>query len=137
MILVAIDPDLEKSGIAVLHDTKQIEYTTLSFVDTMAFIRMNAPIIKCVYLEAGWLNQKSNWHGAKNMSVASRIGKNVGENHATGKLLKQCIEAEGVKVVEVKPTSKKLNAEEFERLTKIKTRTNQEKRDAVMLVFGR
>lgn len=136
-MILGIDPDIEKSGIAVLHNTKQIEYTTLSFVDTMAFIRMNAPIIKCVYLEAGWLNKKANWHGASNMSVAARVGKNVGENHATGKLLKQCIEAEGVKVIEIKPTTTKLDAKQFERLTKIKTRTNQEERDAVMLVFGR
>lgn len=136
-MIIGIDPDIDKSGIAVLHETKQIEYSTLNFVDAIGFIRMNKPVIKCVYLEAGWLNKKSSWHGAKNMSVAARVGKNVGENHATGKLLKQCIEAEGVKVIEVQPKGSKLNAEQFERLTKIKTRTNQETRDAIMLVWGR
>lgn len=136
-MILGIDPDLDKSGVAVLHDTKKIEYSTLTFVDTLGFVRMNKPVIKCVYLEAGWLNQKSNWHGASNMSVAASIGRNVGENHATGKLLKQCIEAEGIKVIEVKPTAKKLNAEDFAKLTKIKTRTNQEVRDAIMLIWGR
>jgi len=136
-MLVAIDPDIDKSGIAVLHDNKQIEMAMLNFVDTIKFIRMNAPIIKCVYLEAGWLNQKSSWHTAQNKSVAARIGKNVGQNHATGQLLEQSIIAEGVNVVLVKPTKTKLNAEQFMRLTKIKTRTNQEMRDAAIMVFGR
>jgi hypothetical protein len=40
-------------------------------------------------------------------------------------------------VVLVKPTSKKLNQLEFQKLTKIPVRTNQEQRDAAMLIFGR
>lgn len=136
-MIVGIDPDLEKSGVAVLHDNKQLEMTCLNFVDTLAFIEMNKPIIKCVYLEAGWLNKKSSWHDAKSISVSARIGKNVGENHATGKLLDECIKSKGVKVVLVRPVNTKLNAEQFEKITKIKYRTNQEQRDAAMLVFGR
>lgn len=137
-MIIGIDPDLEKSGIACLHEeAKRIEMTTLNFVDVIRFVRMNAPVIKTVYLEAGWLNQKSSWHSAQNKSVAARIGKNVGQNHATGILMEQCIKAEGVKVVCVKPTKTKLDAEQFKKLTKIETRTNQEMRDAAMLVFGR
>jgi DUF1009 family protein len=137
-VIIGIDPDLIKSGIACLHqDTKRIEMTCLSFIDLIKFVRMNQPIIKCVYLEAGWLNQKASWHAAPNMSVAVSIGRKVGENHATGKIMQQLIEAEGVKVIPVRPTSKKLNAEDFKRLTKIETRTNQEMRDAAMLVYGR
>jgi hypothetical protein len=110
--------------------------TCLSFVDILKFIRMNKPIIKRVYIEAGWFNKKSSYHGSPNMSTASRIGKNVGENHATGKLLAQCIEDEQIKVILVKPTKKKLNADQFKQLTKIQTRTNQEHRDAAMLIWG-
>jgi hypothetical protein len=137
-MIIGIDPDIDKNGIACLHeDTKRMELSNLSFVDVLAFIRMNKPIINCVYLEAGWLNQKASWHAANNMSVAASIGRKVGENHATGKLLQQNLEAEGVKVVLVKPTSKKMNQLEFQKLTKISTRTNQEQRDAAMLIFGR
>lgn len=137
MMIIGIDPDLTKSGIACLHcDTKRLEMTCLNFVDIMKFIRMNQPIIKRVYIEAGWFNKKSSYHGSPNMSTAARIGKNVGENHATGKLLAQCIEAEKIKVILVKPTKKKLNAEQFKALTKIQTRTNQEQRDSAMLIWG-
>lgn len=136
-MIVGIDPDIDKSGIATLTENKRLEMTNLTFVETLGFIRQYKSIIKCVYIEAGWNIKKSNWHGAKNMSTAARVGKNVGENHATGKLLYQCIEAEGLKVVAVKPNSRKLDAEQFEKLTKYKGRTNQETRDAAMLIFGR
>jgi DUF1009 family protein len=137
-VIIGIDPDIEKSGVAYSVDyNTRLEMNTLSFVDTLSFIKQHKHAIKCVYIEAGWLNKKSNWHKAQNMSVASRIGANVGQNQAAGKLLQQCIEAEGIKVVTVRPTAKKLTAEDFEKITKIKTRTNQEMRDAAMLIFGR
>lgn len=137
-MILGIDPDIDKSGIACLYPTtKKITYSTLNFVPLIDFIKLNKSEISCVYLEAGWLNKKSNWHGGKNMAVAGRIGKNVGENHATAKLLQQVIEAEGVKLILTRPSSKKLDAETFKSITKIQTRTNQEERDAVMLVFGR
>ncbi|HYN54385.1 MAG TPA: hypothetical protein VES38_06745 [Methylotenera sp.] len=137
-MIIGIDPDIDKSGIACLHvDTKRIEMSCLTFVDIMKFIRMNQPIIKCVYIEAGWFNKKSSYHFAESLKVAACIGKKVGQNHAAGQLLTQCIEAEQIKVVLVKPTKSKLNAEQFKKLTKIQTRTNQEMRDSAMLVFGR
>lgn len=137
-MIIGIDPDLEKSGLAVLdQNTQRIEYSCLSFVALTDFIKAKKYLIKCVYLEAGWLNAKSSWHGENNLTVASRVGKNVGENHATGKILQQVIEHEGVKVILARPRSKKLNADQFKNLTKIETRTNQETRDAIMLIWGR
>lgn len=38
--------------------------------------------------------------------------------------------------VEVKPTRSKVNAEFFKQITKIDKRTNQEQRDAYMLIHG-
>ena len=137
-MIIGIDPDLEKSGIACLHqDTKKIEMCCLDFYSLLSFVRMNKEIITCVYIEAGWFNKKSNFHYSPNMSVSAKIGKAVGENHAAGKLLAQCIEREQIKVVLVKPTKTKLNADQFKKLTKIQTQTNQEVRDAAMLVWGR
>lgn len=136
-MIVGIDPDIDKSGVASTIDGKKIAYSCLTFVETIDRIKDRADEIKCVYIEAGWLNKKSNWHDSQSVSVASKIGKNVGENHATGKLLAQIIEALGVKVILVKPTTKKYSAEEFNFLTGCRTRTNQEARDAVMMIFGR
>ena len=136
-LIVGIDPDISKSGVAFLHcHNKRIEYSCLTFVETLKFIRTNKEVIKRVYIEAGWFNKKASWHAAENMKVAASIGKRVGSNHATGQLLAQCIEDEQVKVILVRPTSKKLNAEEFKKRTGIKTRTNQDQRDSIMLIHG-
>lgn len=136
-MIIGIDPDLEKSGVASTIDGKKIAYSCLTFVETIARIKERADEIKCVYIEAGWLNKKSNWHNNKSVGIASKIGKNVGENHATGKLLQQSIEELGVKVILVRPTTKKYSAEEFNFLTGNKGRTNQETRDAVMMIWGK
>lgn len=135
-MIVGIDPDIKKSGIATLTKEHGLQMKTLAFVHVMEFIRLHKDEIKCVYIEAGWFNKKSSWHGADNKSVAARIGKNVGMNHAAGMLLDESIRHEGVKTVLVKPSAAKYDAVTFNRLTKYKGRTNQEERDAAALLMG-
>ena len=43
----------------------------------------------------------------------------------------------GIEHVKIKTTKSKVNAEFFRQITKIETRTNQEQRDAFMLIHGR
>ncbi|MFW1997271.1 hypothetical protein ACG904_20360, partial [Acinetobacter guillouiae] len=94
--------------------------------------------IKKVVIEAGWMNKKSNLHSCIGQSkrAGERIAKNVGENHATGKLLVEMAKSFGLAVVEVRPTKTKKNSEEFNRITGWQGRTNQEQRDAGMLIWG-
>lgn len=138
-MIIGIDPDLDKSGIAILSDG-YLELKTLCFVDTINLFIDHQDNIKKVVIEAGWLNKISNFHhfvGSK--QAGEKIAKNVGENHATGKLLVQIAESLGLKVVLTKPTKRtaKKNAKEFNRITGWKGTTNQEERDAAMLVWGK
>jgi len=135
-MIIAIDPDLEKSGFAKLENGK-LELFNFTFFELQDYFKDYRYQIEIIIIEAGWLNKKSNWHGAANKSIASRIGKNVGENHATGKLLAQMCEHMGLPYVLVKPTRTKLNAEEFKLLTGYEGRTNQETRDAGCLAFAK
>jgi len=43
----------------------------------------------------------------------------------------------GIEHFKIKPTRSKIDATTFKAITKIEKRTNQEQRDALMLVFGR
>lgn len=135
-IIIGIDPDLEKSGVAILGQS--LELKNLTFSETVELFRTHQDEIKKVVIEAGWKNKKSNVHGCVGQSkiVGERIAKNVGENHATGKLLVEMARSLGLPVVEVKPTRKKLKAEDFNRITGWQGRTNQEQRDAGMLIWG-
>lgn len=134
-LIVGIDPDLEKSGVAVLKDGS-LRLDNMSFYDLTQYFEVNKDQIKKVVIEAGWLNKKANFRGGHSKRVSEEISKRVGENHATGKLLVEMAESLGLAVVLVKPTKSKKNSEEFNRITGWQGRTNQEQRDAGMLIFG-
>lgn len=136
-LIIGIDPDLEKSGVAVLKDGS-LRLDNMRFYDLTQYFEVNKDQIKKVVIEAGWLNKKSNLHSRYGQSkrAGERIAKNVGENHATGKLLVEMAESLGLAVVLVKPTKSKKNSEEFNRITGWQGRTNQEQRDAGLLIWG-
>lgn len=135
-MIIGIDPDLIKSGVAILGDS--LELKTMTFAETVDLFRSQQELIKKVVIEAGWLNKKSNMHNriGQRKTVGERIAKNVGENHATGRLLVEMANSFNLNVVEVRPTRTKKNAEEFRRITGYLGRTNPETRDAGMLIFG-
>jgi len=138
---VGIDPDISKSGFAVLVSgaTEFYELTTIPFfemLDRIQQLNLNAGGVK-VYIEAAWLISKSNWHGGKSMGVAAKIGKSVGANHQVGRLIEEfCIHYQ-IPYELVKPSDSKKDSKFFEQATKYKLRTNQEMRDAGMLIYGR
>ena len=133
-LIIGIDPDLDKSGVAVLGQS--FELKNLTFAETVELFRIHQDQIKKVVIEAGWQNKKANFRGGHSKRAGERIAKNVGENHATGKLLVEMAKSFGLAVVEVRPTKTKKNSEEFNRITGWQGRTNQEQRDAGMLIWG-
>lgn len=133
-MIIGIDPDLIKSGVAILGDS--LELKTLTFAETVELFRTQQDQIKKVVIEAGWLNKKANFRTSHSKLVSEQISKRVGENHATGKLLVEMAKSFNLNVVEVRPTRTKKNAEEFRRITGYMGRTNPEVRDAGMLIWG-
>ncbi|MFW1748889.1 hypothetical protein ACG9XW_22220 [Acinetobacter guillouiae] len=133
-LIIGIDPDLEKSGVAVLGQS--FELKNLTFAETVELFRSHQDQIKKVVIEAGWMNKKSNFRGGHSKRVSEQISRRVGLNHATGILLVEMAKSFGLAVVEVRPTKTKKNSEEFNRITGWQGRTNQEQRDAGMLIWG-
>ena len=136
---IGIDPDVDKSGFAIWESVSQdYDYITqLPFWDLIEHIeRMDTNCV--VYVEASWQLKKSNWHNKKGQSkaVGEKIAKAVGANHQVGKLIVEYCKVNGVKYVEILPQGK-FNAKEFKQITGITARTNSEKRDAALLVYGR
>ena len=146
--ILAIDPDIDKSGVAVL-DVATREFVVLGslsfpdvcecFMDAMAFTTSASHVR--VVIEAGWLVNKSNYHHAQGHR-AERIAKNVGENHATGKQLAAMAEHYGLHPECVHPLRKswqgrdgKITHDELASFTGITKRTNQDARDAALLAW--
>lgn len=143
-IIIGIDPDCEKSGVATINEFNEKHISCMSFqklieylFDTKIYLQAHDSDVKLtVYVEAGWLN-KSNWHLPNDCSkqVAAAIGNKTGRNHQLGICIVEMCKFYGIKVVEVRPTNTKLKAEQFKKLTGITQRLNQECRDAYMLAF--
>jgi len=138
MIYIGIDPDIEASGIACW-DTETLEF---DYIKNMSFWEIieefdlwNVRIT--VIIEAGWLISKSNWHGKayQSKSVGEKIAKNVGSNHQIGILIAEYCEKYGM-AYELKKPLGKVKSDYFKKITGYTKRTNQDQRDAAMLVYG-
>jgi len=107
-----------------------------SFFDVLDILNESYKTRRTItHIEAGWLNKKSNWHAGNNI-VSQKIAKNVGENHATGKLIEQYCIRNNYQYKLIVPKKSKVDAAMFKKLTGYDKRTNQELRDAAMLVYG-
>lgn len=146
MIIIGIDPDLDKSGFALTYkQTKEVTtYTISELLGRIVHLTEQFPGIPLhVYIEFGELN-KSNFHiaripaGIRDIKAyCAQIGANTGKNFATAKLIFDLISAMGIKCIKVRPTNRKIDAATFQKLSGINKRTNQEMRDAFMLIIGK
>lgn len=143
--IIAIDPDVDKSGVAVMDREKQfISVDLLMFPDVLDEVeKWKTKGYDRVVIEAGWHHRKANFHGG-NIAVAQKIAHDVGLNHATGRLMVQMLQRTGIVVEEVPPLVKRWNGTggkitHTELLKLIPwlpyKRTNQDARDAILLAW--
>ncbi len=146
--IIGIDPDVDKSGVAHLSfPNREIELLTLPFPQLLDWlvwsadtaIEKNQTLI--VVVEAGWKVDKSNFHDIHGRA-GQKLAKNVGANHETGKKIIEMCEHFGIEVIEQHPLKKtwkgrggKITHEEIAYFTEIKTSTNQEVRDALLIAW--
>jgi hypothetical protein len=160
-ILIGVDPDVTASGYASLEinkfevdcgipnswqTTRELKIHKLKFFEMFDSLNTLHKLIYTfrgqytakVYIEAGWLNTKSNWHGSgKGENVASRIGTKVGANHQVGKLIAEMCEYLGLEYELVQPKTAKMGAILFRKVTKYKGKLDQDMIDAALLIWGR
>ena len=147
--IIAIDPDTEKSGVALL-DLKrnEVEASAMPFPELIDMLRdVSQWTSPCkVIVEGGWLVSKSNYHYARGRG-GERIAKNVGANHETGRKIVEMLEHWGIQHEVVHPLKKcwrrkdkKISRDELNSLLRgmgIKEmgRCNQDVRDAVLIAL--
>lgn len=154
--IIAIDPDVDKSGVAELHvPSRRIEAMALRFADLMDYLQhVKANFAEkgenvVVIVEAGWMNA-SNWHTGRVRSIAAatKTGQNTGRNHETARKIAEMSRHYGLDTMEVKPLRKswkgtdgKITHEELcalmmaSGIPTVINRTNQEIRDAILLAI--
>ena len=159
-VMIGIDPDVSKSGYACLiidkfevdcgvpdtwETTKEFivnKYSFFEIFDQLNTFHKHKDSfydwkVK-VFIEAGWLNEKSNWHvSGKGERVASRVGTKVGANHQVGKLIAEMCEYLGLEYELVRPQTSKMPVKVFRKITGYEGKIDQDGVDAGMLVWGR
>ena len=147
-LIIGIDPDCEKSGLCIIDkdEKKVIEAEALPFpelIETVTSYKFPDEI-KCVYVEAGWLN-RGNYHGRKGDSraIAAAKGEAVGRNAETGRKIVEMLQYNGIKTELVRPLKKvwkgtggKISQGEIMKMIPgFPKRANQEVRDAALIAW--
>lgn len=148
--LVGIDPDVDKSGVALLDTaTGKLEVLSLPFPDIIVKIKEwrvraeNEERSIRIVLEAGYLT-RGNYHlrPYDTKAVAAAKGMSVGRNHQTGKIIHETLEYYGFSVLPAAPLpkfwsgrNKKITHAELEYFAGPLPRTNQDGRDAALLAW--
>ena len=142
--IIGIDPDTEKSGIAVLNaSNREVELLSKTFPETIEFLKWFSETHSnfIIVVEAGWKVKKSNYHKVFGRR-GENIAKKVGSNHETGKKIIQMLEYFRIPVIEHYPLKKiwnghegKITHEEISKFIKFPKKSNQEVRDAALLAW--
>jgi len=143
-LIVGIDPDVTKSGVAVKYPDGRWELSNLTFFELFDYLQFDKANIKEVVVEASWLISH-NWHASKGGSAAinANIGARTGANHETGRKIVEMCAYLGIPCRERKPLKKiwkgpdgKITHAEFVKLLNLSLkRTNSEMRDAALLII--
>ena len=151
--ILGIDPDLEKSGIALL-DRQRGEFlkvSAVSFVEMSLILRGDVPDKDDITIVLEDSDLSTNWHvnPRDNVHVAAAKGRSIGMCHATARHIKELAEYYQLPVVQMKPLRKcwkgpdrKITHEELIKELEIYKvshnlgkRSNPEKRDAALIAL--
>lgn len=145
MIQIGIDPDIEKPGVAIIEDGKYAAVTSMTMpelFDLIASHRGNANVVFHVEdVNTDSATYYRHRPGAiSKQNVQNKISQHVGMCKAAAKTICHVIEHYDCRLIMVKPKSRahktaKHEADYFKRITGWQGRTNQDSRDAAMLIF--
>lgn len=164
MFIIGIDPDYEKCGVATTQHGSLINLSDIAFFDLIDGLKSlhEKNQIKLVVIEAGWLIKKSMFHDHKrpyvlnekktpkgiiqtvssskgiyySLNISQNMARKVGLNHGVGMLIAEFCKRNHITYDLVKPKGK-IKADHFKKITGWKGRSNQDQRDAAMLIWGR
>lgn len=140
-LVVGIDPDLVKSGVAIVENGTLKKLYALTFHEIVTKLAVKLKHEGATVIVEDVETDSTTYHrGGTNARQHARIAQNVGQVKGVKRLLVECLIAEGVNVEQVKPLRgpikrAKSDAGYFNKITGWTGRTNEDKRDAALLAL--
>ena len=150
--VIGIDPDVEKSGFAVLncwegafsHVGAHDFFDLITRLKAAAKSQIPGQVDFVVVIEDSDLSVNWHYNSRDSKAVCAAKGRSVGLCNATARHLKECAEAYGLEVVPMKPLRKcwkgrdgKITHEEAAYFMRgLPKQTNQEMRDSCLLCLA-
>lgn len=140
-LVVGIDPDLVKSGVAVVDGGQLTSLQALAFPDLLLYARQ---LVACaaLFVVEDVEHDKTTYHRARtNTRTHAAIAQKVGQVKGVARVLVECLRHMGADVQLVKPLQgpakrqAKADAEYFNRITGWSGRSNADTRDAALLAL--
>lgn len=144
-LIIGIDSDVDKNGVAIYNqDNGNFEVCSLSFFGLFDYLKDMDFHVKLVVIEAGWMNA-GNYHKKSKFTAANNanIGQRVGANFEVSKKIAEMCGYLQIPYKEINPLlkhwkgpDKKITSKEFNNVSGITCRTNQEERDAGLICLA-
>lgn len=145
MIQIGIDPDIEKPGVAIIEDGKYTAVTSMTMPDLFDLIASHRGKTAVVFHVEDVNTDSATYYRDKStarnkQAVQNTISQRVGMVKGAAMTICHVIEHYDCRLMMVKPKSRahktaKHEADYFKRITGWQGRTNQDSRDAAMLIF--
>jgi len=142
-ITIGIDPDTDKSGIAIVVNKQIIDLATVKLFDLIEYLDAAGPKDTIVVkVEDPNMIKPLFGEKAKNKrAIREKICQDVGGCKAVARLICELLESHNYKVIKVRPLKgpikrqAKNDGNYFNKITGWKGRTNEDKRDAAMIAL--
>lgn len=139
--IIGIDPDLTKSGMALVAGGKLLDMKALSFPELLNLAKYER-LSGAIFVVEDVEHDKTTYHRANtNARQHARIAQNVGQVKGVARVLIECLESFGCNVVKIKPLTgpvkrkAKTDAEYFNKVMGWQGRTNSDMRDAALIAM--
>lgn len=142
-VVIGIDPDLVKSGVAEVVDGEIVKLHALAFPQLIEFAKLQHESHKQIefIVEEVEADKTTYQRAGTNQHQMRKIAQNVGQVKGVKRVLVECLLHEGIPVRLVKPLKghykkkAKADAKFFNQLTGWAGSSNEDKRDAGLLAL--
>jgi len=139
--VIGIDPDLIKSGVALLDGLTVVELRSLNLPDLLRYVVPLALSGATVKMEDPRVMKPTFARAKVSAAGMRRIAQNVGQVKAAAELIELSLRDAGVRVILCRPLVgyaklTKRNAELFNKITGWNGKSNEDTRDAAMIAMS-